>query len=68
MLTLINKLKQIIIKEEGTNITTDVSSINFTGTNVTASAIGNDVTVNITGGGGGGSSAISNLFAYYNFI
>lgn len=64
MLTLINKLKQIIIKDEGSNLTTDVSSINFTGAGVTATTVGNDVTVNIPGGGGGGGSTIETVQLY----
>lgn len=57
----------LTIKDEGSTLTTAATSIDFTGAGVTASAVGNDVTVNITGGGGG-TSATSNLFAYYNFI
>jgi hypothetical protein len=58
----------ISVSNEGSLLTSSVSSINFTGS-VTATAVGNDVTVNVTGGGGGGgASATNNLFAYYNFI
>lgn len=58
-----------ISDEGGAPITTSVSSINFTGNSVTATAIGTDVTVNISGGGSGGvASSATNLFAYYNFI
>ena len=48
MSTEINIRKRIDIQEEGVSITPDVNSINFTGANVTASAVGNDVTVDIT--------------------
>ena len=49
----------IQILDEGIILTNSVSSINFTGSGVTASNIGNAVTVDISTGGGGGSS-ISN--------
>jgi hypothetical protein len=52
MSTEINIRKRIDIQEEGVSITPDVNSINFTGDGVTASAIGDDVTVNIPGGMG----------------
>jgi hypothetical protein len=52
MSTEINIKKRIDIQEEGVSITPDVNSINFTGDGVTASAIGDDVTVNIPGGMG----------------
>jgi hypothetical protein len=44
----------IPVADEGTQITAAVSSFNFTGSGVTASAVGNAVTVNVPGGGGGG--------------
>jgi hypothetical protein len=37
----------IIVKEEGSNITTSVSSLNFVGASVTATNSGNDVTVTV---------------------
>ena len=43
----------LIVKEEGTNITTAATSLNFVGTGVTATNVGNDVTVTVSGGGGG---------------
>ena len=49
MSTDINIKKKIAISEESTIITTDVSSIDFVGAGVTASTIGNDVTVTING-------------------
>jgi hypothetical protein len=47
----------IPISDEGTQVTAAVSSINFVGAGVTATAAGSAVTVNIAGGGGGGSGA-----------
>ena len=41
------------IEDEGTEITGAAAKINFTGAGVTATAAGNDVTVDIPGGGGG---------------
>ena len=41
------------IEDEGVQITGAAAKINFTGAGVTASATGNDVTVDIPGGGGG---------------
>ena len=41
------------IEDEGTQITGAAAKINFTGAGVTATAAGNDVTVDIPGGGGG---------------
>jgi hypothetical protein len=52
MSTDINIKKKISIKEENVLITSDVNSINFTGSGVIASSTNNDVTVNITGGSG----------------
>ena len=40
----------IIVKDEGSNITTNVSSLNFVGSGVTASNSSNNVTVTIAGG------------------
>lgn len=52
MSTGINIGKKITVQDEGLTITSDVNQLNFTGTGVTASASGNNVTVNVTGGGG----------------
>lgn len=43
-------------QEEGTNLGTSgtVNTLNFTGANITASRVGNVVTVDVTGGSGGG--------------
>jgi hypothetical protein len=46
----------IEILDEGVTLTNTVTSINFTGSGVTASNTGNAITVTISGGGGGGSS------------
>jgi hypothetical protein len=42
----------ITVKDEGSTLTTSLTSIDFTGSGVTASNTGGAVTVNITGGGG----------------
>jgi len=44
------------IEDEGTQITSAAAKINFTGAGVTATAAGDDVTVNIPGGGTPGGS------------
>ena len=48
----------IAVSDEGTQITSGVTSFNFTGAGVTATAVGSAVTVNVTGGGGGGAATI----------
>jgi hypothetical protein len=53
MSTSITISKQIAIKDEGVIKTSDVNSIDFTGAGVTATNVGNAVTVNVPGGGGG---------------
>jgi hypothetical protein len=45
----------LTVKDEGTNLTTATTSLNFVGSGVIATVSGNDVTVTISGGGGGGS-------------
>lgn len=45
----------ILAKDEGSTLTSAMTSINFTGAGVTATNSGNDVTVNIPGGGGSGT-------------
>lgn len=54
--TLDAKQIGIQFKDEGSNVGTSgaITSIDFVGTGVTASAIGNALTVTISGGGGGG--------------
>lgn len=54
MSTSITISKQIAIKDEGVIKTSNVNSIDFTGAGVTATNVGNDVTVNIPGAAGGG--------------
>lgn len=54
--TLINKIKNLIIKSNSVTVVPDASSINFTGAGATVTNVGNDVTVNISGGGSGGLS------------
>ena len=49
MSTEINIRKRIDIQEEGVSITPDVNSINFIGAGVTASTVGDNVTVNVQG-------------------
>jgi hypothetical protein len=44
------------ISDEGSSLTSTATSINFTGSGVTATNSGDAVTVNIQGGGGGGGS------------
>jgi hypothetical protein len=51
----------ITVKDEGVNLTTAVTSFDFTGAGVTASVVGNAVTVNVPGGGGGGATALTFL-------
>jgi hypothetical protein len=51
MSTGINLRKRIAILDEGSSITSDADQINFTGTGITATASGNNVTVNVTGPG-----------------
>jgi hypothetical protein len=51
----------ISVSDEGTLLTSGVTSFNFTGAGVTATAATNAVTVNVPGGGGGTSTG-SNIF------
>ena len=53
MSTDINIKKKISIEEEGALLTADVNNINFVGPGVTASTLGNDVTVTVAGSIGG---------------
>jgi len=48
----------IAIYDEGNLLTNTVSSLDFVGSGVTATNIGNAVTVTITGGGGGGPASV----------
>ncbi len=51
----------LTIQDEGTTLTSGARTINFTGSGVTATTSGDDVTVNITGGGGGGSGTVTSV-------
>jgi hypothetical protein len=69
MSTTINIGKSIKILDEGSQITPDVSQIDFTGSGVTASAVGNNVTVNIAGASGvWGISNASGVYTYYTTL
>jgi hypothetical protein len=54
MSTSITISKQIAIQDEGVLKTSDVNSIDFTGAGITATNVGNAVTVNVPGSAGGG--------------
>ena len=51
MSTQVNISKKITVKDEAVVLTSDVNSINFTGTGITATTVGNDVTVTVPGSG-----------------
>lgn len=53
--TINSSSSSLPIEDEGSQITAAAAKINFTGTGVTATASGNDITVNIPGGSTGGS-------------
>lgn len=53
----------LIVKNHGTVLTSNATSMDFTGSGVTASTSGDAVTVSITGGGGGGGSPGFGFFA-----
>jgi hypothetical protein len=57
----------ITVQDEGSTLTTALTSLNFTGSGVTATNTGGAVTVAVSGGGGGGSSAGSDIFLANNF-
>jgi hypothetical protein len=66
MSTGINIGKSIKVLDEGSTLTSDVAQINFTGTGVTATTSGNNVTVNVTGSSGvWGISNVSGVYTYY---
>jgi hypothetical protein len=52
----------ISVSDEGTLLTSGVTSFNFTGAGVTATAATNAVTVTIPGGGSGGNGSGGNIF------
>ena len=56
----------ITTKDEGSTLSSTVTTIDFVGAGVTASGAGATTTVTISGGGAGGGAA-SNLFNYQNF-
>jgi len=59
----------ITVQDEGTTLTSALSSLNFTGSGVTATNTGGAVTVNVAGGGGGSSTlTISNKTAAYTVV
>jgi len=59
----------ITVQDEGTTLTTALSSLNFTGAGVTATNTGGAVTVNVAGGGGGSSTlTISDKTAAYTVV
>ena len=61
MSTSITISKQIAIKDEGVLKTSDVNSIDFTGAGITATNVGNAVTVNVPGGGSGGATCLQTM-------
>lgn len=54
----------ITAKDEGSNLTTAMTSIDFVGAGVTATNTGGAVTVTIPGGGGGGSADPREMMLY----
>ena len=54
-----NIIDGIVVQDEGTSLSTSATTINFTGSGVTASGTGTTKTINIPGGGGGGISGIT---------
>jgi hypothetical protein len=49
----------LTVQDEGSTLTSGARTINFTGSGVTATASGDEVTVNITSGGGGSGTVTS---------
>jgi hypothetical protein len=69
MATGIDISKQIAILDEGIQITPNVNQINFTGTGITATASGNDVTVNVVGATGvWGISDSAGVYTFYSTL
>lgn len=58
----------IPVSDEGMQITAGVTSLNFTGAGITASAAGNAVTVNVPGGGSSSTLTIQNKTAAYTVV
>jgi hypothetical protein len=66
MSTGINIGKSIKVLDEGSTLTSDVAQIDFTGTGVTATAVGNNVTVNVVGATGvWGIANTSGVYTFY---
>jgi hypothetical protein len=69
MSTGINLRKRIAILDEGSSITSDADQINFTGTGITATASGNDVTVNVVGATGvWGIANTAGVYTFYSTL
>ena len=51
----------ITIQEEGTTLSTQATTLNFVGANVTASGTGSTKTITVSGGGGSSSSAADDI-------
>jgi hypothetical protein len=64
MSTGINISKKITVKDEAVLLTSDVNSINFTGAGITATTVGNDVTVTVPSGIFGIANT-SGVYTYY---
>lgn len=58
----------ITVQDEGTTLTTALTSLNFTGSGVTATNTGGAVTVNVPGGGGSSTLTINNKTAAYTVV
>jgi len=59
----------IVVKDEGTIVNAGATALNFVGTGVTATnGIGNEVTINVTGGGGTSSNSFTNIVVGANTI
>lgn len=52
----------VVVKDEGSNLTTAVTSLDFVGAGVTATNVGNAVTVTIPSGGSLGKTVALNMF------
>jgi hypothetical protein len=69
MSTEINISKSVAIADEGTQVTTSASQIDFVGDGVTASAVGGNVTVSIAGAFGPfGIADTTGAYTYYNTL
>lgn len=59
--TLTISSEQLTVKDESVDLTTSASSLNFVGTGVEATTVGDDVTVTISGGGGAGATSYGDV-------